>query len=80
MNETLDRERTRIILDVQNGRLTPEEAEALAEKMGLDAFEKAPDPLIFDPDEKKHWTLPMAAAWFIWRSADAVRDQMDGAR
>ena len=27
-----------------------------------------------------YWTAPMAAAWFIWRAPDAVRDQWDRGR
>jgi hypothetical protein len=29
----------------------------------------------FDPKRALNWTLPMAAAWFIWRDFEAVHDQ-----
>ena len=29
----------------------------------------------FDAEGAERWTLPMAAAWFIWRSYEAVHDQ-----
>src|SRR5580658_3849871 len=29
----------------------------------------------FDAEKSETWTLPMAAAWFIWRSYEAVQDQ-----
>jgi hypothetical protein len=29
----------------------------------------------FDPSQSEFWTLPMVAAWFIWRDYDAVFDQ-----
>jgi hypothetical protein len=38
-------------------------------------IEAMPEFANFDPQLADVWTLPMAAAWFIWRSYDAVRDQ-----
>ena len=80
MSEALDRERNRVFIAVKNGRMAPEEAEALAKEKGFERFEATPDPSAFDPMTEAEWTLPMAAAWFIWRSPDAVRDQWDLAR
>ena len=43
--------------------------------MGFEPFPPFPNIAEFDPMGEQEWTLPMAAAWFIWRSVDAVRDQ-----
>jgi hypothetical protein len=40
-------------------------------------IESMPEFANFDPKSAHVWTLPMAAAWFIWRSYDAVRDQWE---
>jgi hypothetical protein len=75
-----DRERAKILLRVRNGATTPEEAENWARDNGFEPFANEPDPLMFDALKEAKWTLPMAAAWFIWRSVDAVRDQWNPAR
>ena len=68
------------LAEVRNGRVTPEDAEKWAKDQGLEPFERKP---VLPADEimaLEKWTAPMAAAWFIWRSPDAVRDQWDKAR
>jgi hypothetical protein len=68
------------LADAKNGRITPEEAEKWARDQGLEPFARNP---VLPSDEVmalEKWTAPMAAAWFIWRSPDAVRDQWDKAR
>jgi hypothetical protein len=68
------------LADVRNGRITPEDAEKWAKDQGQEPFERKP---VLPADEimaLEKWTAPMAAAWFIWRSPDAVRDQWDKAR
>src|SRR5271165_1763764 len=51
-----------------------------AKANGREPFEKRPDVSALDPMKEELWTLPMAAAWFIWRSPQAVRDQWNLAR
>jgi hypothetical protein len=59
-----------LIDDVQHGRKTQEEAEAEAERLGLQRFATEPDPAAFNPmDNKTVWSLPMTIAWIAWRSA-----------
>lgn len=72
----LDR-RDEIIDDVAYGRLTPEAAEAEAARLGLEPFERTPDPAEFDPMAEVNWTLPMAMAWIAQRTPEAVRDAWD---
>ena len=68
------------LADVANGRITPEEAEKWARDQGLEPFARKPDVPADEIMALEKWTAPMAAAWFIWRSPDAVRDQWDKAR
>jgi hypothetical protein len=75
-----NRDRKVLYRDVEYGRLSPAEAEGRLRQLGLKPFESRPDPSHFDPMTEAEWTLPMAAAWFIWRSLDAVRDQWNPAR
>jgi len=68
------------LADAKNGRITPEQAEKWARDHSLEPFARN---AVLPSDEVMalaKWTAPMAAAWFIWRSPDAVRDQWDKAR
>jgi hypothetical protein len=78
---TIGREATRekIRADVQNGRLTPAEADEWAKAEHQEPFDK-PDFPVADAMALERWTLAMTAAWFIWHSPEAVRDQWDSAR
>jgi hypothetical protein len=80
MIKTPNSKRDKLYKEVLYGRVTPDEAEKLAKTRGFEAFAKTPDPLVFDAGRESKWTLPMAAAWFIWRSLAAVRDQWNDAR
>jgi hypothetical protein len=73
-------ERNDVIDRVKHLSMSPWEAERWAEENGLEPFSKRPDPTNFDPMREPQWTLPMAAAWFLWRSPDAVRDYWDDFR
>jgi hypothetical protein len=66
-----------LILRVQAGELTPDEAEAEAKRRGLKPLRDNPDPNDFDPMSEPHWTLPMAVAWIAYRTPEAVREQWD---
>ena len=67
-------ERDALIVDVLDGRKTPDEAEADARRLGLDPLASSPDPALFDPMEVPSWTLLMAIAWIVWRSPNKVRE------
>src|SRR5262245_44452987 len=58
---------------VRRGVLTPDAAEAEAERLGLGQLANTPDPSKFDPMRETWWTLPMTLAWMAWRSPDRVR-------
>jgi len=62
---------------VQYGRMTPEEAEAKLQELGLPPLAPQPDPLNFNPMEEVWWTLPMTVAWIAWRNGADVRDAWD---
>ena len=62
---------------VQDGELTPDDAEAEAERKGLGTLQRIPSPDIFDPMPLDRWTLTMTLAWIAWREADAVREWWD---
>jgi hypothetical protein len=75
-----DSKRKSLLHRVKYGRLSPSEAESLLKQSGSKPFERRPDLSAFDPWGLEEWTLPMAAAWFVWRSKDAVRDQWNPGR
>jgi hypothetical protein len=73
--------RKNLYRDVEYTRMTPADADAQLAELGQEPFQRQrPDRSNLDPLSEKEWTLPMAAAWFIWRSPDAVRDQWNPAR
>jgi hypothetical protein len=74
------RDRQALYREVQHERISPAAADAQLRQWGQRPFQSRQDPIIFDPMTEPEWTLPMAAAWFIWRSAEAVRDQWNPAR
>jgi hypothetical protein len=80
MTDWPDLERARILDAVRAGKMTPAQAETWARANGREPLEKRPDVSAHDPMKEELWTLPMAAAWFIWRSPHAVRDQWNKAR
>ena len=55
------------------GTSTPDEIEAELAAKGLPPLAFTPDPARFDSMAQPWWTLPMAAAWIIWRTPHAVR-------
>ena len=68
-----DREMT--LASVRFGDISPSMAEMWIADMELEPIPPFPNIAAFDPMQEEEWTLSMAAAWFIWRSIDAVRDQ-----
>jgi hypothetical protein len=80
MGETIQQERAAMLAMVHEGSFSVEGLENWAanrRKQGHDCppFSTAPNEGATDPMHLEQWTLPMAAAWFIWRSVAAVRDQ-----
>jgi hypothetical protein len=80
MRKTPSDVRAEIRSKVEAGRMSPDDAEAWATANKQPAFEKRPDVSGLDPMALDRWTLPMSAAYFIWRDVDAVRDQWNEAR
>ncbi len=72
-----DRRRDTLFDDVRYGRLSPDEAEAEAQRLGVGPLVRQPDPAGFDPLREAHWTVAMAVAWIAWRTPDQVRDAWD---
>jgi hypothetical protein len=68
-----DRETTLAL--VRFGEISPSMAAKWIRNMEFEPIPSFPNIAAFDPMQEEKWTLPMAAAWFIWRSTDAVRDQ-----
>ena len=66
---------------VRWGRITPQDAEdwlrEWPHERREDPFRFEPDPAKFDPLRETYWTLGMAAAWVLWRTRDAVREEWD---
>ena len=65
--------REAIIHRVLIGEITPGEAEIEAAALELGPLEESPDPSLFDPREEVWWSLPMVAAWIMYRDFDRVR-------
>jgi hypothetical protein len=62
---------------VLHGRMTPDEAETDAARLGLPRLANAPHPSEFDPMEEARWSLFMTLAWAVWRTPEAVCNQWD---
>jgi hypothetical protein len=66
-----------LIEEVKFGRMSPNEAEAEASRLGLEPFATAPDPMTCDPRADPWWTLPMTVAWIASREARDVLKTYD---
>lgn len=66
-----------LIGKVQDGELTPDEAEQEAARLGCGPLASTPPASAYDPMRCPAWTLPMAVAWIAWRSLDDVREAWD---
>jgi hypothetical protein len=66
--------RDEILRRAQEGELTPQEAEAEAQKAGVGPLAKEAPVADFDPMGEVFWTLAMALAWGIWRDPAKVRE------
>jgi hypothetical protein len=62
-----------LIQEVHYGRMTPDDAEAEAARLGLGKLSCQPDDGTFDPMGETWWTLTMAVAWIAWRTPKLVR-------
>ena len=86
MEQSPDQDRQAKLEMVADGLLKPDDAERWARSVGQDGF--ATNPHLHDPNRvnsvvsslPEKWTLPMVAAWFVWRSPLAVFDQVDTSR
>jgi hypothetical protein len=67
--------RERTLAAVRFGEISPSLAEKWVTNMCLEPFPPFPNIEAFDPMQELEWTLPMAAAYSIWRSTEVVRDQ-----
>lgn len=65
-------ERERIIRAVENGEMSPDEAEAFAQEKGWGPFSAFPDPSSFRLMEVPFWNFEMTMAWIIWREISEV--------
>jgi hypothetical protein len=86
MEQSQDQDRQARLEMVADGLLKPDDAERWARRKGQNGF--AINPHLHDPNRvnsvlsslPEKWTLPMVAAWFVWRSPLAVFDQVDASR
>lgn len=72
--------RGELLDQVYRGGMEPVEAERRAKELGLPPLCPSPDDAMFDPEKEVTWTLPMALAWIMWRTLNAVREQWDAYR
>jgi hypothetical protein len=69
---TEDISRDEVIERVKRGQMTPDQAEAWAANKGTQPFAEPRTIQHFDPFQEVYWSLPMVAAWIIWRRPQAV--------
>lgn len=69
---TEDISRDEVIERVRRGQMTPDQAEAWAADQGTQPFAEPRTLQHFDPFQEVYWSLPMVAAWIIWRLPKAV--------
>ena len=72
--------RAALLYRVRCGEMSPSEAEAEAEKLGIGPLATKPDDALFDPLAEPRWTLAMAAAWIMWRTPSEARAHWDDYR
>lgn len=65
---------TRLLREVANGRLSPEEADAEALTAGRGSLSRLIPPSDDWPSGKPFWTVPMVLAWITWRTYAEVRE------
>lgn len=66
-----------LIREVAYGRMSPDDAEAEAARLGLQPLASRPDPGKFDPMTEAWWTPPMTVAWIAWRDPQQVLNWYD---
>ena len=69
-----------LLAKVRGGKFSPEQAEAVAERLGVGPFTREPNPEDYNPRQQSHWTMPMIVAWIMGRDINQVRRQMDSHR
>jgi len=69
---TEDISRDEVIERVRRGQMTPDQAEVWAADQGTQPFAEPRTLQHFDPFQEVYWSLPMVAAWIIWRLPKAV--------
>ncbi len=67
-----DERREEIIGKVQDGELSPAQANELAISEGLAPFERRPEVSSFDVLSMPVWNIEMVLAWIIWRDKEKV--------
>jgi hypothetical protein len=73
-------DRDEIMMKARHGEVSPEQAEAWARDNGHPPFASSPDPALFDPMTEPFWTMAMTAAWIMWRTPEAVRENWNAYR
>lgn len=66
--------RREIVVAVENGEISPEDAERKAREMGLGGFSRYPELNAFSAMDLDVWSLDMALAWIIWRTREKVEE------
>jgi hypothetical protein len=62
---------------VNQGAITPDEAEQFAKAAGIPPLAGQANPAAWDFFRKPYWTLPMALAWILDRNDNAVNERCD---
>lgn len=73
----LDARRAELIERVRLAKLTPLEAERMAEEQDLVRLPDGLNPVEWDPASKPMWTLLMSLAWALRRDIELVRQSWD---
>lgn len=62
---------------VRDGKMSPAKAEAKAQRLGCAPLIPVADPACHDLTNEPSWTVPMALAWIMWQTEEAVRRHSD---
>src|ERR1700722_4247291 len=73
-------DRVEIVMQARRGEMSPEQAEAWAREKSQPPFASTPDAARWEPMTEPDWTLAMTAAWIMWRTPEAVRENWNAYR
>jgi hypothetical protein len=72
--------REEIFERIRERKITPDQGEAEAKRLGLEPLNPHPDLNLYNPLALVHWTFAMSIAWIAWGDPGKVREYWDDYR